>query len=228
MSRFAGNLLGNPIIAKLLGLSRSENAPEEPKRQFKIDVETYYPSLNKAANAFLKNLGPKFTSTKKGHIETDIAAASSLAGLMILRASRVDLSNLEPGAIILADLEESQDDVQAFMAKIVRKVRLDPHGGWADQISESHQSMYSAIEMTQRLEEPFIRACQEAELPSDCYPYVAALAAVKLISAGQAMHLINQNVGKSLALYYLIEGSKTVPHPVSLITEAEPLAEPER
>ena len=50
------------------------------------DVVQNLPVINEAASDMLDMFGPEFTNTPGGHIETDIAAAASLAGIISCRS----------------------------------------------------------------------------------------------------------------------------------------------
>src|SRR5512133_369029 len=45
------------------------------------EIRQHYPAIRAAANDLLGLLGPGFTNTADIHVETDISAAASLAGL---------------------------------------------------------------------------------------------------------------------------------------------------
>jgi hypothetical protein len=57
------------------------------------DIQKNYPEISAAANDVLGLLSPRFTNKTGGHVETDISAATSLAGLSIpLRHFRYSIS----------------------------------------------------------------------------------------------------------------------------------------
>jgi len=69
------------------------------------DIQKNYPAIRAAADDVLTLFGPRFTNTTDSHVETDISAAASLAGLMILRCKGFDLKKIEPGTVILSVLD---------------------------------------------------------------------------------------------------------------------------
>lgn len=184
-----------------------------------LDIAGRYPAINWAANLFLDNLGPAFTQTPDGHIETDIAGAGSVAGLMLLRSMEVDLAKYTPGDVILADVHEGQKALLDFMMKVGLSMGVDPTTGWDTPTPPQHRPLFDTLQLTQRLEQPLYKACSQAGPEKQYHPYVAALAAMKLVAAGASMNLLDANIGKGLAFYYVVAGSKTVPHPV---TEQQP------
>lgn len=58
------------------------------------EVDQRWPALQAVSSDPLQRLGAKFTDTPGGHIQTDIAAAGSLAGLMLLQGTVPDLAGL--------------------------------------------------------------------------------------------------------------------------------------
>ena len=98
-----------------------------------------YPAINAAANAFLHKLPGT-------NIETDIAGAASVAGLMLLRASGVDLSRFEPGGIVLVEwVNEFGIELGNFMVQVAENMGLDPLSGWSDPPPPEHQSLMSVF-----------------------------------------------------------------------------------
>lgn len=172
-----------------------------------FSLQEDYPAISTAANAFLRKLSGT-------HIETDIAGAASVAGLMLLRATGVDLSQLEPGGIVLVEwVNEAGIELSNFMVQLAENMGLDPRTGWTEPAPPDHQPRMNVLELTRALEAPFYAACHEKESQPVWRPYIAALTAMKMVSAGATMQLLDPDIGKSLAMTYLVAGSKTVPYP---------------
>jgi hypothetical protein len=55
-----------------------------------------YPEICAVANDVLGLPGPGFTNKPEGHVETDISAAASLAGLSMLRNMGFDVRQFTP------------------------------------------------------------------------------------------------------------------------------------
>jgi hypothetical protein len=68
--------------------------------------------------------------------------------------------------------------------------------------------------MTHKTEKDFLAICGKYNLEKDFFPYVAVLAALKLVYAANKMKILDQNIGKSLTGYHLVAGAKTVPFPL--------------
>ena len=177
----------------------------------KRDIRRNMKEIGSLANSLLAHLGPDFTGTEKGHLETDIAGAATLAGLFVLRASVAELDGMEPGSVILADVHEGQTSLLAFMKGISFSMGLDPKKGWDGEVPEEHRPLFPTSELGRKLEVPFRTCCAQSPLDPALYPYAAAMAAMKLVSAGHHMKLLDQRIGKALACEALVAGSKTVP-----------------
>jgi hypothetical protein len=177
------------------------------------EIQEHYPEISAAASEVLGLLGPGFTNTPDGHVETDISAAAALAGLQILRGRGFDLRQFTPGTVILTDLDKEMDEIWNFMMAAAGNLGLDPAGGWDGEIPEADKPLFSIPEMTHKIENGFLALCGRHSLEKAYYPYVAVLAALKLVYAADAMHLLDQKIGKALTGYHVVSGAKTVPYP---------------
>lgn len=177
------------------------------------EIGKKYPELSAAANDLLGLLGPEFLDAPEGHVETGIAAAASLAGLSLLRGRGFDLGKFTPGSMILADLDTEMDELWNFMTAAAGGMGLNPSGGWDEEIPQEHRPILSIPEMTQKAEKDFLIICARHNLAKEFSPYVAVLAALKLVSAADTMNLLDQSLGKALAGYHVVAGAKTVPYP---------------
>ena len=178
------------------------------------DIQKNYSAISEAANDVLSLLGPKFTNKTKGHVETDISAAASLAGLSILRSKGFDVREFTPGTMVLSELDTEMNEIWNFMMDAVQNMGLDPSGGWDGEIPEANKPLSSVLEMTHTTEKDFRALCGRHHLKKDFFPYVAVLAALKLVYAAHTMKILDQNIGKALTGYHVVSGAKTVPFPL--------------
>ncbi len=179
-----------------------------------LDIAGHYSSIYTASNVFLSSLGPAFTGTPEGHIATDIAGAASVAGVLLLRQTIPDLSKYEPGTLILSETHEAQAQLYGFMQVAGRSVGVDLRKRRIREIPAAYQPLMETVEMARRLEPRLCEACTEQGLEREYWPHVAALAAMKLVGAGESMGMLDAGIGEYLALYYVAAGSKTVPYPL--------------
>ena len=197
----------------LLGLATASAATHSGTKPT-LDIAVNYAAINETANLFIDSFGPNFTSTPRGHIQTDIAGAGAMAGLVLLRNTVPDLDSMSPGTVVISDVHDGQKELLGFMGRVAGNMGLDGNSGWADPVPSADQPMIDTLELTRRLEVPFRRACEQTKLPKEYHAHAAALTAMKLVSAGEKMQLLDQKTGKALAFYYLVAGSKTVPQPI--------------
>jgi hypothetical protein len=177
------------------------------------DIQKNYPAISAAANDVLRLLGPEFTNKPEGHVETDISAAASLAGLSMLRNKGFDLGKFKPGSPLFSDLDTEMNEIWDFMMAAAGNMGLDPSGGWDREIPEANKPVYPIAEMTKKIEKEFIAVCDNHHLANGFFPYVAVLAALKLVYAANKMGILDQSIGKALTGYHVVAGAKTVPYP---------------
>jgi hypothetical protein len=195
-------------------IRRITSPPEEGEKPMDLsEIQENYPEISAAANEVLALPGPGFTHKPGGHVETDISAAASLAGLLILRGRGIDLSRFTPGTVILSDMDTEMDEIWNFMTAAAGKMGLDPSDGWDGEIPEAHKPLFPIPEMTQKIENGFLHLCSRHNLKKAYFPYVAVLAALKLVYAADRMHILDQKIGKALTGYHVVAGAKTVPYP---------------
>jgi hypothetical protein len=177
------------------------------------EIQKNYPQISAAANDVLRLLGPGFTHKSEGHVETDISAAASLAGLSILRLKGFDLHQFRPGSVLLSDLDTEMNDIWNFMMDVAKNMGLDPSTGWDREIPEGNKPIYSISEMTHKTEKEFLAIGGRHNLKQEFNPYIAVLAALKLVYAAHTMKVLDQDIGKALTGYHVVAGAKTVPYP---------------
>jgi len=175
------------------------------------ELQSRLPTLEAAANALLGYLGRQFSETDAGHLETDIAAAASVAGSSLLRRAVPNLSDFTPGTAILSDVHREQDHLFKFMAAVATSLGLSEKAPRNYGDDTRHRPLLPLIDLVARLQDPLRKVTANAGLPPELLGYVGALAAMKLVAAGKSMKMLDERVGKSIALYYVVAGSKTVP-----------------
>jgi hypothetical protein len=169
-----------------------------------------YPAINKAAGELLHGLGPAFTNTPEGHIQTDIAAAASLAGSVLLREAVPDLERYPAGQVILSDTHHRQRELLGFMGAVAPGMGLAADG-WDGSVPTGQAPLLDVVTMIGKLQDSLEQIVTRHRIPAEYRAHVAALSAMKLVGAGQGMAILDQQIGKALASYYLVAGSKTVP-----------------
>lgn len=82
------------------------------------------------------------------------------------------------------------------------------------EIPDAHKPLSTIPEMTKRTEKEFLAICGRHDLGKEFFPYVAVMAALKLVYAADKMKILDQNIGKALTGHHIVAGAKTVPYPV--------------
>jgi len=176
--------------------------------------------IGETANSFINIIFKEIKDDRGVHLETAISAPAFLAGTLILRATGVDLSALEPGQPVFVTLSKGQTDdvvntmgmeVLGFMQWLCPLMGLDPATGWDQPVPADHQPLLPGIELAHRIEKPFLALMTISGIPGELYPYAAAFAGVRIISMG--MQHLSQEIGKAVAVNSLVAGCKTVPYP---------------
>ena len=85
--------------------------------------------------------------------------------------------------------------------------------GWDREIPEGNKPIYSISEMTHKTEKEFLAIGGRHNLKQEFNPYIAVLAALKLVYAAHTMKVLDQDIGKALTGYHVVTGAKTVPYP---------------
>jgi hypothetical protein len=181
-----------------------------------IEVNKRLPALMEVSSQALSMLGSKFTQTPQGHIQTDIAAMSSVAGLIVLQETVRNLKDVirESGAgnVLLSDVHESQGLVFKFIMIYAASNGIDVEGNWNEKVPKDQEPLLRCEEMTRRIAPSFYRFCAEQKLERDYWKIAAATTSVRLLLAGKEMGILEPNIGKTLALLYVAAGSKTIPY----------------
>jgi len=186
------------------------------------EINKRWDRLSAVSSKTLSLLGPKFTQLPGGHIQTDIATVSSVAGLIILQETVDNLEEtilkIDPGNVLLSEVHESQKSVYVFMAAFAASNGLDPQEGWDESIPEGDKPIYTCEDMTRKLAPDYYEYCKEEELDQEYWKIGAAMTAMKLIFAGLQAGILDPRIGKAIASYYVEAGSKTIPYKEALWT----------
>ena len=191
------------------------------------DPDRYHARIEKAANQFLASFGPGLTRTPTGHIETDIAGAASVAGVTLLRQVLPEINRFPPGSVVLGDFLEKlyaeQQQMLAFFMNLAKQMGLNATEGWQGEPPKGHAPILETSDLTRMLEPSLRRVGENCRVPIEYLPHVAGLTTMKLVAAGQQTGLLDESLGKQIAAYYLIAGSRTAPHASEVGLSPRPL-----
>jgi hypothetical protein len=182
------------------------------------DPDQYGEQITRAAFAFLREFMPALPETFEGHVETEIAGAATVAGVVLLRETLPNLDEFPGGTVVTGDFVDrlylEQHRMQALFMVLAGQMGIDPDGGWDDEVPPDHAPIMETRDLT-RLLEPVLRAaCSVCHVPDEYRAHVAGLATMELVAAAHADKLLDQRVGKAIAMSSVVAGSRTVPYPV--------------
>jgi hypothetical protein len=183
----------------------------DPRDVKLTDIQATWPAISDASSAFMKEFGPSFTGTERGHIATDIAGSSAIAGRVVLEESGTDLAGGEPGHVLLWESQDREQAIIRFMRASGTLIGLDREFTLATSIPPEHEALLETNEMTNRLRGPLLAACEEYGLDPRFRPFVAAWAAMRLLAAASQLGLMPEPVGRMIAVQGIMRGARTVP-----------------
>jgi hypothetical protein len=169
------------------------------------------PKQIEAAAEFNRGLISKLANEKGVHAETAISAASRMAGTFILRSTGLPLGNLKPGSPVFSDLANDQgQQVLALADQTLASlgVRIDARKVDYD-LSPEHEPHMNLMEMQSLLDPGFRAIAVEFGLTEAQAAGSLAISAAILIQ--QCAGFLDPHVAYAVAVYGMVEGSKTVP-----------------
>ena len=157
------------------------------------------------------------------HPESAIASAARLSGSLLLRSFGFDLEASEPGTVLLSNeandkYPELANLVMAFLKK--SGIPLDPtkFGGSPEQRgSEPKLNVQQSLAL---LQEPALEIARRHSLSLEQAAQSAALATAFIVK--ECSQAIGAETAFNVAVYGLIEGSKTAPPRLRAATASSP------
>ncbi|TAK92006.1 MAG: hypothetical protein EPO06_01975 [Burkholderiaceae bacterium] len=167
--------------------------------------------LIEAADFFNKTLRQLVMTERGIHAETIIASAARMSGTMLFRSFVPPGSNFEPGTAVLSD--QANVGGPKLMNLMFSTLKQLGHIVGEDTINRDYlttQSSQLTLRQTQeRLDSFIIAYCKAASLSFEEAAFALATAAGILVHDCRSALDVQQ--GAAIAVYGLIEGSKTAP-----------------
>lgn len=167
---------------------------------------------NNAAGQIVELLATRIGQNRAIHPETVIAVVARLSGSFLLRSFNFELDKLEPGAIVLsAEANERTPDLLALLstALISRGIPLDTQKLGGDQSLRGEEPNLSFEASITSLQDDMLLIGQENNLDFEQVAQAATLATAFIVA--ECSRTIGAETALNVAVYGLIEGSKTVP-----------------
>jgi hypothetical protein len=166
-------------------------------------IQEDYSLIHKVVLKFLSMLSGK-------NYQADIVITAELAGLLLLRASKQDLSKSTPGTMLLgAVADETYLTMNQYIFEWSACNGLKAMKTVDDiEIPEEFKGYHPEVVTG---EADFLKLCRENSIREEYFPYVAMTTALMIASFAQDKKIQEGKVSVSVIIYHLILGSKTVP-----------------
>lgn len=142
--------------------------------------------------------------------ETAIASIARLSGSLLLRSFNFDLRKSEPGTVILSDEANIKGpELINIAASIVQRLGLELNATRARTKGRGHVPNLSFLESMTLLQTPAMQICKDHDLTLEQGAQAAAVATGFIVK--ECARSIDVEVAFNVAVYGVIEGSKTIP-----------------
>jgi hypothetical protein len=175
----------------------------------------------RAADQYVQILTHSLANEKGVHALTAIAGAARMAGTFLLRSFDVPMKDLEPGSTVLFEPINEHGSLlfnSLQMVLLSFQITLDK-SRITGCISPENRPHLTVIETQSLVEAQFRKVSNVFELTSEQSAHACALAAGRLICVANT--ILDPHVGFEVAGMGFVEGSKTVPIPLTEDNSAE-------
>lgn len=154
--------------------------------------------------------------TERGiHAETAIAGTARMAGTFLFRSFNFSLKDAKPGSPVLSDQANDQGPrlIQILAGFLERMgVKLDEQK-LGNSPGPQNQPLLHFLETQKQLEPKYTAIVRRLGLSFQDSADSAALATALVIQ--QSSRALDPNIAFGIAVYGFVEGSKTVPEPIT-------------
>jgi len=167
---------------------------------------------NKVAGLFVDLVAARAGTGRAVHAETAIAMAARLSGSLLFRSFNFEFQKLDPGSVLLSEqANEEGPQLINILDSMLQNfgVTLDKTKLGGRNALRGEEPKLSIIESLALLQEDAIRIAGENRLSLKEAAQSAAMATAFVVK--ECARSIGGEVGFNVAIYGLIEGSKTVP-----------------
>lgn len=175
---------------------------------------------NNAAGQMVELLATRIGKNRAIHPETVIAVAARLSGSFLLRSFNFDLERLERGAIVLStEANEQTPELLGILSSALtsRGIALDTQKLGGDKSLRGEEPKLSFDEAIASLQDDVHAIAQANKLDFAQAAQAATLATAFIIA--ECSRTIGAETALNVAVYGLIEGSKTVPPPFAAVQD---------
>lgn len=167
---------------------------------------------NKVAGLFVDLVAARAGAGRAVHAETAIATAARLSGSLLLRSFNFEFQKLDPGSVLLSEqANEEGTQLINILGSMLQNfgVTLDKAKLGGSNALRGEEPKLSVVQSLALLQEDAMRIAGENRLNLKEAAQSAAMATAFIVK--ECVGSIGGEVGFNVAIYGLIEGSKTVP-----------------
>ena len=169
------------------------------------------PNQHKASAEFTQAVISQLANDKGVHAETALSAAARMAGTFALRSCGLPLSQFAPGTSILGDVIDEQGQkvlhtVDQTLAGL--SVTLDPQKLDYD-LPEANSPRMTLAEIQSVMDASFRAIAGRYNLSNEEAAHAVAMSTAVLIQ--KCSGVLDPHLGYTIAVYGMVEASKTVP-----------------
>ncbi|WP_431633823.1 hypothetical protein ACQVBX_09340 [Dyella sp. KULCS107] len=167
---------------------------------------------NKVAGLFVDLVAARAGTGRAVHAETAIAAAARLSGSLLLRSFNLDINKFEPGSVLLSEkANEEGPQLINILGSMLQNfgVVLDKSKIGGSNALRGEEPKLSVVQSLVLLQEDAVRIAEENRLSLKEAAQSAAMGTAFIVK--ECAGKIGAEVSFNVALYGVIEGSKTVP-----------------
>jgi hypothetical protein len=167
---------------------------------------------NKVAGVFVDLVAARAGAGRAVHAETAIATAARLSGSLLLRSFNLDIQKFDPGSVLLSEkANEEGPQLINILGSMLQKfgVSLDKTKLGGSNALRGEEPKLSVVQSLTLLQGEAVRIAEENGLSLKEAAQSAAMATAFIVK--ECAGSIGGEVGFNVAIYGLIEGSKTVP-----------------
>jgi hypothetical protein len=147
------------------------------------------------------------------HAETAIACAARLAGALLLRSFDFALTDMQPGSVLLSENANAKGpELISIVAMTISRFGLVVDPASASRKGRGHDPQITFLDSLKLLQTRAVEICANHSLSFEQGAQSAAVATGFILK--ECSRSIDVEVAFNVAVYGIIEGSKTVPPPL--------------
>jgi hypothetical protein len=167
--------------------------------------------IGQAAGLFVNLAIDELADERGVHAETVIAGVARMAGTFLFRSFGFQLPDAKPGQPVLSEAaNERGPRLVGILSTVLADAAINADLNKVDDASrQGHEPLQGFLATQTRLEPLFNKARKDLDLSYEQAAEASVLASAMLIQ--QTTEIVDPNVSFDLAVFSIVEGSKTQP-----------------